>query len=77
MWRMSWIVSHVNSMVASDRSKPPGNGAMPLSGGWVLMQSRSAPGKRFYYNSRFLLECIPRLRERPARSLRPSDGRTA
>ncbi|CAE7842887.1 CMD1 [Symbiodinium sp. KB8] len=52
MWRMSWIVSHVNSMVASDRSKPPGNGAMPLSGGWVLMQSRSAPGKRFYYNSR-------------------------
>ncbi|CAE7345112.1 HERC1 [Symbiodinium sp. CCMP2592] len=62
MWRMSWIVSHVNSMVASERSKPPGNGAMPLWGGWVLMQSRSAPGKRFYYNSRTGESCW----ERPA-----------
>ncbi|CAE7218692.1 unnamed protein product [Symbiodinium natans] len=62
MWRMAWIVSHVNSMVAAEKSTPQSSGAMPLSGGWVLMQSRSAPGRRFYYNDRTGETCW----ERPA-----------
>eukprot|EP00434_Breviolum_minutum_P020621 symbB.v1.2.018182.t1/scaffold1436.1/size118852/5 len=46
MWRMRWLVSK-SEAPRKVRDKPK---ALSLGEGWVLMQSRQVPGRRFYFN---------------------------
>ena len=49
LWRVRWLVAKADSMGQKVKQRPT---ALDLGDGWLLMQSRKVPDRRFYFNTK-------------------------